>query len=97
MGAMLGDIATVYGFNIAKYSLILASKNICHADGLFRLVPKNTELFEDSIIATLRTDCERKNMIAPRHTCKKRLGDLVYIIHGCKNIEMRFFLTEKNN
>ena len=41
----------------------LSSKNICHAHGLSRLVPKNTEVFEDSIIATLRTNCEIKNMI----------------------------------
>ena len=41
----------------------LSSKNICHADGLSRLIPKNIEVFEDSIIATLRTNCEIKNMI----------------------------------
>ena len=29
-----------------------------------RLVPKNMEVFEDSIIATLKTNCEIKNMIA---------------------------------
>ena len=40
------------------------SKNICHADSLSRPIPQNTEVFEDSIIATLRTNCEIKNMIA---------------------------------
>ena len=55
-----GTILLNYNFKI-EY---LSSKNICHADGLSRLVPKNTEVFEDSIIATLRTNCEIKNMIA---------------------------------
>ena len=34
----------------------LTSKNIFHADTLSLLIPKNTEVFEDSIIATLRTN-----------------------------------------
>ena len=55
-----GTILLNYNFKI-EY---LSSKNICHADSLSRLVPKNTEVFEDSIIATLRTNCEIKNMIA---------------------------------
>ena len=55
-----GTILLNYNFKI-EY---LSSKNICHADGLSRLVPKNTEVFEDSIIATLITNCEIKNMIA---------------------------------
>ena len=42
----------------------LPSKQISHADGLSRLVPKYSEPFEDIIIAALRTDCEIKNMIA---------------------------------
>ena len=42
----------------------LTSKSICKADSLSRLIPQNTEVFEDSIIATLRTNCEIKNMIA---------------------------------
>ena len=55
-----GTIILNYNFKIE----FLTSKNICHADSLSRLIPKNTEVFEDSIIATLRTDCEIKNMIA---------------------------------
>ena len=39
-----------YNFKIE----FLTSKNICHAYSLSRLIPKNTEVFEDSIIATLR-------------------------------------------
>ena len=42
----------------------LPSKHISHADGLSRLVPKYSELFEGTIVAALRTDCEIKNMIA---------------------------------
>ena len=42
----------------------LPSKQISHADGLSRLVPKYSEPFVDTIIAALRTDCEIKNMIA---------------------------------
>ena len=42
----------------------LPSKQISHADGLSRLVPKYIEPFEDTLIAALRTDCEFKNMIA---------------------------------
>ena len=33
----------------------LTSKNVCHADSLSRLISKNMEVFEDSIIATQRT------------------------------------------
>ena len=54
-----GTILLNYNFKIE----FLTSKNICHADSLSRLIPKNTEVFEDSIIATLRTNCEIKNMI----------------------------------
>ena len=49
-----------YNFKIE----FLTSKNICHVDSLSRLIPKNSEVFEDSIIATLWTDWEIKNMIA---------------------------------
>ena len=48
-----------YNFKIE----FLTSKNVCYADSLSRLIPKNTEVFEDSIIATLRTDFEIENMI----------------------------------
>ena len=37
----------------------LTSKNICHADSLSQLIPKNTEVFEDAIIAKLRTNLFR--------------------------------------
>ena len=55
-----GTILLNYNFNI-EY---LLSKQISHADGLSRLVPKYSEPIEDTIIAALRTDCEIKNMIA---------------------------------
>ncbi len=54
-----GTILLNYNFKI-EY---LPSKQISHADGLSRLVPKYSEPFEDTIIAALRTDCEIKNMI----------------------------------
>ena len=47
-----GTILLNYNFKIE----FLTSKNICHADSLSRLIPKNTEVFEDSIIASLRTN-----------------------------------------
>ena len=55
------------GTSLPNYSFkieYLPSNQISHADGLSRLVPKYSELFEDTIIAALRTDCEIKNMIA---------------------------------
>ena len=55
-----GTILLNYNFKI-EY---LPSKQISHADGLSRLVPKYSEPFEGTIIAALRTDCEIKNMIA---------------------------------
>ena len=55
-----GTILLNYNFKI-EY---LPSKQISHADGLSRLVPKYSKPFEDTIIAALRTDCEIKNMIA---------------------------------
>ena len=57
--SMLGTILLNYNFQIEYLSF----KNICHADGLSRLVPKNTEIFEESIITILRTNCEIMNMI----------------------------------
>ena len=41
-----------YNFKIE----FLTSKNICHPDSLSRLIPHHSEVFEDSIIATLRTN-----------------------------------------
>ena len=41
-----------YNFKIE----FLTSKNICHVGSLLQLIPKNPEIFEDSIIATLRTN-----------------------------------------
>ena len=55
-----GTILLNYNFKIAYHP----SKQISHADGQSRLVPKYSEPFEDTIIAALRTDCEIKNMIA---------------------------------
>ena len=47
-----GTILLNYNFKIE----FLTSKNICHADSLSQLIPKNTRVFEDSISATLRTN-----------------------------------------
>ena len=55
-----GKILLNYNFKI-EY---LPSKQISHADGLSRLVPRYSEPFEDTIIAALRTGWEIKNMIA---------------------------------
>ena len=52
-----GTILLNYNFKI-EY---LSSKQISHADGRSRLVPKYSEPFEDTIIAALRTDCEIKS------------------------------------
>ena len=41
----------------------LTSKNICYEDSLSRLIPQNTEVFEDFIIATLRTSLRNKNQV----------------------------------
>ena len=56
----LGTILLNYNFKI-EY---LPSKQISPADGLSRLIPKYSEPFDDTIITTLRTACEIKNMIA---------------------------------
>ena len=55
-----GTILLNYNFKI-EY---LPSKQISHADGLSRLVPKYREPFEDTVIAALRRNCEIKSMIA---------------------------------
>ena len=55
-----GTILLNYNSKIEYFS----SKQFSHADGLSRLVLKYSEPFEDTIIATWRTDCEIKNMIA---------------------------------
>ena len=47
-----GTILWNYKFKIE----FLTSKNICHVDSLSRHIPENTEVFEDSIIVTLRTN-----------------------------------------
>ena len=68
-----GTILLNYNFKI-EY---LPSKQISHADGRSRFVPKYSEPFEDTIIAALRTDCEIKNMIA--NTIKELLVTLLEI------------------
>ena len=74
-----GTILLNYNFKI-EY---LPSKQITHADGLSRLVPKCSEHFEDTIIAALRTDCEIKNMIA--NTIKELPMTLLEIKSGAMN------------
>ena len=53
-----GTILLNYNFKIE----FLTSKNICHADSFSRLIPKNTEVFEDSIIASLRTNLQNQKL-----------------------------------
>ena len=46
-----------WGTTLLNYNFKIefpTSKNICYADSLSRLIPKNTEVFEESIIATQR-------------------------------------------
>ena len=71
-----GTILLNYNFKIE----FLTSKKICHSDSLSRLIPKNTEVFEDSIIATLRTNGEIKNRIA--NTVKELPVTLIDIKKG---------------
>ena len=54
-----GTILLNYNFKL-EY---LPSRQIGHADGLSRLVPSQSEPLEDPVIASLRTDCEIKNMM----------------------------------
>ena len=54
-----GTILLNYNFKF-KY---LPSRQIGHADGLSRLIPSQSEPLEDSVIASLRTDSEIKNMM----------------------------------
>ena len=54
-----GTILLNYNFKL-EY---LPSRQIGHADGLSRLVPSQSESLEDSVIASLRTDSEMKNMM----------------------------------
>ena len=84
-----GTILLNYNFKIDY----LSSKNIYHADSLSRLVPKNTEVFEDSIIATLRTNCEIKNMITD--TIRELPSTLVDIKKEAQKDD--FIHTTKNN
>ena len=46
----------------------LTFKNICHVDSLSRLIPKNTEVFEDSIIATLRTNLRNQKQCSQENS-----------------------------
>ena len=54
-----GTILLNYNFKLER----LPSIQIGHADGLSRLIPSQSEPLEDSVIASLRTDCEIKNMM----------------------------------
>ena len=56
-----GTILLNYNFKIE----FLTSKNISHADSLSRLIPKNTEVFEGSIIAILRTNLRNQKQCSP--------------------------------
>ena len=47
-----GTILLNYNFNME----FLPSKKLCHADGLSRLIPKQRETLEDTVIASLRTE-----------------------------------------
>lgn len=40
------------------------SKKLGHADGLLKLIPKNAEPFEDTVIAALKNEMEIKTICA---------------------------------
>ena len=48
-----------YSFKIE----FLASKEIAHADGLSRLIPKNTEALEETVIASLKSEMDVKYVL----------------------------------
>ena len=48
-----------YSFNME----FLPSKKIAHADGLSRLMPKNTEPLEETVIASLRSEIDVKYVL----------------------------------
>ena len=55
-----------WGTTLLNYNFkieFLTSKNICYADSLSRLIPKNTEVFEESIIAILRTNLRNQKRL----------------------------------
>ena len=57
----------------------LPSKEIAHVDGLSRLIPKNTELLEETIIASLKSEMDVKFILfnnSQRTTCYTR-GDKI--------------------
>ena len=76
----------------------LPLKQFSHGDGLSRLVPKYSEPFEGTIIASLLTDCEIKNMIA--NTIKELLVTLLEIKSEAMNddfiINIKQKITAKN-
>ena len=41
----------------------LLSKEIAHADGLFRLIPKNTEPLEETVITSLKSKMDVKYVL----------------------------------
>ena len=41
----------------------IPSKELRHTDGLFRIIPKFNELFEDTVIVLLRLENEIKNVL----------------------------------
>ena len=41
----------------------IPSKELGHADGLFRLIPMFKKMFEDTVIASLRSENEIKNVL----------------------------------
>ena len=54
-----GTILLVYDFEI-KY---IPSKELGHVDGLSRLIPKFNEPFDDTVIGSLRSENEIKNVL----------------------------------
>ena len=54
-----GTILLNYNFNME----FLPSKKLCHADGLSRLIPKQSEPLEDTVIASLRTERDLKTSL----------------------------------
>ena len=60
------------GYDVVKLFIkmeFLPSKEIAHADGLSRLIPKNTEPLEETVIASLKSEMDVKYVLF--YTVKK--------------------------
>ena len=89
-----GTILLNYNFKREYFPL----KKICHADGLSRMVARHREPLEDSVIASLRTDEEIKNILC--NTIRELPMTLHEIKHEALNDEFinltKTKITEKD-